>query len=317
MSLLARHLSDALRLTLSGQTTAGGYGLEDVIRSGLRHPDSRVGVYAPDAQSYDTFGELFDPILHDLQPPPGQRAVPPPCIHPAAVVSTRIRVARNLAGHNFPAGLTREQRCAVEDKLAQACLSLAPQFPGRIRKLQSLPGDQLAAMIASQQAFGPDDRFMAAAGIHADWPVGRSVFCSAEGQLSAWINEEDHLRVAVVMPGACAAACHQTMQLVMERLASQLDFCGDPRHGYLTSCPSNVGSGMRVSYRVDTHHDAMQGAPLAALEALEAAGVLQMRGAAGEHAPRSGGLADVGFRQRVGLSETRLLDDIEALLVRP
>ncbi len=313
MSLLARYLSDALRLKLSGTTTDSGFGLEDVIRSGLANPGSSIGVYAPDAQSYGTFGELFGPILHDLQPPPGQRAASLRGIHPESVISTRIRVARNLVGHAFAAGLSRAQRLDVEEELARACRALAPQFPGTIWRLQALPGEQLRAMIASQQAFGPDDKYMASAGIHADWPVGRSVFCTPQRQLSAWINEEDHLRVAVVMPGACAADCHQMIHAVMTRLATQLDFCADAQLGYLTSCPSNVGSGMRASYMVDTGHDATQAA---FLKGLQAAGLLQIRGSAGEHSHRRSGLADISFRQRVGLSETRLVQDMEALLVR-
>ena len=168
-------------------------------------------------------------------------------------------------------------------------------------------------MIANRQSFGPNDKYLAAAGVHHDWPVGRSVFCTPQGQVPAWINEEDHLRVAVVMPGACPAACHQTMRSVMAHLATQLDFCTDTQLGYLTSCPSNVGSGMRVSYMVDTRHDAAQ---TGFLERLAASGVIQIRGAKGEHSTRSGGLSDVSFRQRVGLSETQMLQEFEALLTR-
>ncbi|MDB5965371.1 MAG: hypothetical protein JWQ72_1871 [Polaromonas sp.] len=313
VSLLNRHLSDALRLALAGRTTNGGFGLEDVIRSGRANPESRVGVYAPDAQSYTLFSELFGPILQDLQPPPGPRAGLGGGLPAAAVVSTRIRVARNLAGHVFPAGMSRDQRLGVEEEIALACLSLVPHFPGSVRSVQALAGEQLEAMIASRQAFGPDDKYMAAAGIHDDWPVGRSVFCTPEGELSVWINEEDHLRVALVMPGACPDACYQTLQAVMACLSGQLDFCSDDQLGYLTSCPSNVGSGMRVSYWVDLQHGT---AEAAFLEGLDASGLLQIRGGAGEHSARSDGMADVGFRQRVGLSETRMLEDMEALLTR-
>ena len=313
MSLLQRHLSNALRLALAGKTTAGGFGLDDVIRSGLMNPDSSVGVYAPDAQSYSTFRELFGPILQDLQPAPRDTAEPSHGLHVASVISTRVRVARNLAGHTFPAGMSRVERLDVQEKIASACQFLALHFEGRVWQLQGLPNHQLDTMIASRQAFGPDDKYLAAAGVHNDWPIGRSVFCTPQGQVSVWINEEDHLRVAVVMPGACPAACHQTMRSVMAHLATQLDFCTDTQLGYLTSCPSNVGSGMRVSYMMDTRHDAAQ---TALLERLAAIGLIQIRGAKGEHSSRSGGLSDVSFRQRVGLSETHMLQEFEALLTR-
>ncbi|MDB5930228.1 MAG: hypothetical protein JWR60_1935 [Polaromonas sp.] len=310
MSLLNRHLSDALRLALSGKTTSGGFRLEDVIRSGLVNPDSWVGVYAPDAQSYSIFRELFGPILQDLRCPLRIQSSTLG-LNPAAVISTRIRIARNLAGHAFPAGLSRVQRLIVEKKIASACCSLAPHFPGKILRLEDLPGLQLEAMIASRQAFGPEDKYMAAAGIHTDWPVGRSIFCTSQAQLSVWINEEDHLRVAVVMPGACSSACHQTMRAVMTCLEEKLEFCADAQLGYMTSCPSNIGSGMRVSYMVDTRHDAAQ---TAFLERLEATGLLQIRGANGEHSLLNRGLADISLRHRVGLPETQMLQDMKALL---
>ncbi len=310
MSLLTRYLNDALRLELAKRVTPGGVQLADVIRSGLCHPDSSIGVYAPDSQSYEVFRELFAPILQDFQAPalPSRKGLA--CLNPAAVVSTRIRVARNLAGHAFPAGMSRAERLSVEAKITLACGALAPGFRGRIRKLGDIPRHRLEAMISSRLAFGAEDKYMAAAGIHADWPVGRSVFNTQKKQLSVWINEEDHLRVAVVKPGASVSACSQEMAVVMSALALSLDFCADAQLGHLTSCPSNAGSAMRVSFMVDVRLDASQ-EPL--LAQLEAAGIVQVRGAAGEHSPRNGGLVDVSFRNRVGISETQMLQDMARL----
>ncbi len=232
------------------------------------------------------------------------------CLNPAAVVSTRIRVARNLKGHAFTAGMSPPERLSVEAKIVRACGALAPRFPGWIRGLADIPSSGLDAMISRRLAFGPHDKYMAAADIHADWPIGRSVFNTRSKQLSVWINEEDHLRVSVVMPGACVCACSKVMALVMSSLAAHLDFCVDAQLGHLTSCPSNVGSAMRASYMVDLRLDA-SGAPH--LGMLESTGVLQIRGTAGEHTSRNG-LVDVGFRNRVGISAEHLLQDMEMLV---
>ena len=313
MSLLTRHLTEAHWAALSERATPNGVRLADVTRSGLRHPDSSVGIYAPDFQSYDVFRELFDPILENFQAPSLSHRNDLACLNPATVVSTRIRVARNLAGHLFPAGMSRSERLSVEEKITHACRCLAPDFQGTITQLKDIPQGKLDAMISKHLAFGPEYKYMVAAGIHADWTVGRSVFNTHTQQLSVWINEEDHLRVAVVMPGACVSACHEVMASVMSRLAAQLDFCTDAQRGYLTSCPSNVGSAMRVSYRVDLRLDALQ-APHR--ERLESAGILQLRGAAGEHVPRTGGVVDVSFRNRVGALEAHMLRDMDMLLAK-
>lgn len=313
MSLLTRYLDDALRTELSGRVTSGGVRLEDVIRSGLSHPDSSIGVYAPDFHSYEVFRELFGPILQNFQAPLPATRNDLACLNPAAVVSTRIRVARNLAGHAFTAGMSRSERLTVEAKIARACDALEPEFRGWIRKLGDIPPHRLDTMISRNMAFGPEDKYMAAAEIHADWPIGRSVYITRKKQLSVWINEEDHLRVSLVMPGACGFACSEAMSLVMSRLAAHLDFCTDSQLGYLTSCPSNAGSAMRMSYMVDVGLDTSLEP---ALERLESAGLIQIRGAAGEHSPRSGGLIDVSFRNRVGVSEMQILQDMVGLVAK-
>lgn len=313
MSLLTRYLTDAQRAALSKRVTSNGVRLEDVIRSGLIYPDSSIGVYAPDAQSYAVFRELFEPILENFRAPALTHRNDLACLNPAAVVSTRIRMARNLAGHQFSAGMTSSERLAVEKKITHACRRLVPDFEGTITQLKDIPAQQLDTLVSSQLAFGPEDKYMTAAGIHADWPHGRSVFNAQTKQqhLSVWINEEDHLRVAVVMPGACVSACYQVMVCVMAILAAHLDFCVDAQHGFLTSCPSNLGAAMRASYRVDVQSDASQ-EPL--LQRLDAVGVVQVRGAAGEHSPRTGGLVDVSFSNRVGMSEAHMLWGMTRLL---
>ena len=311
MSLLTRYLTAAHRAALSKRVTSKGMQLDDVIRSGLINPDSSVGVYAPDCQSYSVFRELFDPIIENFRAPALSHHADLACLNPAAIVSTRIRVARNLAGHAFPAGMSRSERVRVREKITRACRCLAPDFEGTITQLEDVSQSRLDDMVSGRLAFGPEDKYMAAAGIHAHWPFGRSVFSTHTRQLSIWINEEDHLRVAIVMPGACAPTCHAQMCLVMSRLAGHLNFCSDAQLGYLTSCPSNVGSAMRVSYMADLSKDASQ-AQL--LDPLEAAGLLQIRGASGEHASRTGELVDISFRNRVNVSEVHMLRDMDRLL---
>lgn len=282
----------------------------DVIRSGLRHADSSVGIYAPDGQSYDVFRELFEPALASFRAPFSAPRADLACLNPPAVVSTRIRMARNLVGHAFPAGMSSSDRLRVQEKISHACHCLADDFKGTVTPLSDVSQETLDDMITAQMAFGPQDKYMAAAGIHNDWPIGRSVFNTQDKQLSLWINEEDHLRVAVVMPGACVSACYQLMTRVIVRLAAHLDFCKDARLGFLTSCPSNVGSAMRVSYRVDLRRNAAQESHL---QQLKSGGIIQIRDIAGEHAPRTGELIDISFRHRVGISETHMLRDIAAL----
>ncbi len=311
MSLLSRYLTQAHKAELSKRVTPNGFQLMDAIRSGLRHPDSSVGVSAPDGQSYDVFRELFEPILESFQAHSLAHRTDLACLNPAAVISTRIRMARNLSGHVFPASMSRSERLSVEEKITKACFDLAPDFQGTVLPLQDIPPHRLDDMVSKSLAFGPEDKYMAAAGIHADWPIGRSIFNAQIQQLSVWINEEDHLRVAVVLPGARVSACYQTLCLGMSRLAAKLNFCEDAQRGYLTSCPSNVGSAMRITYRIDLGQDSSQNL---LLQDLKSEGIIQIRDATGEHATLTSGLVDISFRNRVGISESHMLRDMSMLL---
>jgi hypothetical protein len=307
LSLLTRYLDSALEAELCERVTPGGVRLADVIRSGLCHPDSAVGIYAPDSQSYAVFRELFDPVLQNFQAPARPQLQDLACLNPAAVVSTRIRVARNLAGHAFTGGMSRPERLGVEAKIVRACGALALLFPGWIKEISDIPSGRLDALVLRRLAFGPQDKFMAAAHIFADWPIGRSVFNTRRKQLTVWINEEDHLRVSVVMPGACVYACAGVMALVMSSLAEHLDFCVDahrpfpvapqmwaPRcgrlhggHGLNTASEPHLASWNRGRY--------------------------QIRGAAGNTLPAAADWS-MSFPNRVGISAEYMLQDMEMLV---
>lgn len=311
MSLLAHHLSPALRLGLSGRVTPNGVRLEDVIRSGLANTDSVIGVYAPDADSYTVFRELFAPIILALQGVASAnepRAQDSALLTPAQVISTRVRYARNLSKRVFPAWLSSAERAQVEAEICAACAALPLVFRGHCARL----GEPDTHWAGSRRAFHSEDRFLAAAGMYADWPHGRSVFQSDDGVVSVWINEEDHLRIAVVTPGASLALAYRTLTAVTALLAARLDFCVDEHLGYLTSCPSNLGTGMRPSLLVDLSADAAQES---AVLRLAAQGGIELRGSTGEHSARHSAMTEISVPQRVGRSDVQMLDALQTLLL--
>ncbi|WP_456415303.1 hypothetical protein [Oceanithermus profundus] len=124
-SLLARYLTPEVWAELEGRETRYGVRLEHVVAPGLAHPDSAVGVYAGDEESYTLFAPLFDPIIadyHGFGPEARHESdlevahldAPNPDPEGRYVVSTRIRVARNLCCFPFGSALTRRERRIVE-----------------------------------------------------------------------------------------------------------------------------------------------------------------------------------------------------------
>src|SRR6478672_10208529 len=153
------------------------------------------------------------------------------------VISSRIRLARNLSGHRFLTKCTRHQRQVVENKIRETILSaqLAPQV--LYVDLDAAPeNDRLLLverhLISKQQATSEGARGVA---------VGENE------TISIMVNEEDHLRIQVLRSGLQLEEAWEQVNQIDDKLESKLDFAFHPRFGYLTACPTNVGTGIRVS----------------------------------------------------------------------
>ena len=84
---------------------------------------------------------------------------------------------------------------------------------------------------------------MQVAGITADWPLGRGVFLAANCEVMVWVNEEDHLRVIALCSGGNLARTHDLVRAAMQSLERVLWFSWSDRLGYITNCPTNLGTG--------------------------------------------------------------------------
>merc|ERR1712032_32079 len=101
----------------------------------------------------------------------------------------------------------------------------------------------------------PDAALVLSSGTGRNWPDGRGVFISHSRRLAAWVNEEDHLCLWVLQPNSnLKAAFHlfRSFEAAVRTAIQQegYDFVSTPRLGFLTSCPSNIGTALRVEVRV-------------------------------------------------------------------
>lgn len=136
-SLLKKYLSRDVFDRLKDRRTSYGSGLEDVIQSGLANPDSGIGAYAPDPESYSVFRELFDPIIQDYHAGFGEDDVHPELdwgdpdtlgnLDPTGkyVVSTRVRCGRSLKGYPFNPTMTEAHYRQIQTKVRKSLFLLA------------------------------------------------------------------------------------------------------------------------------------------------------------------------------------------------
>lgn len=297
-SQLARHLTRERWEALREVRSEHGWSLEDMCRSGLANPDSSVGLYVGDSDCFRAFAPLLDTVLEDL----GRGRVALEAKAPGhlgdEVVSTRVRAARNLAGHRFPAAQSREEREQLLEAVARALGGLPAPWKGSLHRLDGMDEATQQELVDAHLLFHDDDRFMRAAGFFADWPAGRGVFLSEDRRFSVWVGEEDHLRVTSLLPGGDLGEVWGRVSGALERLDEALGFSTHPQHGVLASCPSNVGTGVRASVHIPLPRLA---ADEASLKARAGELGLQVRGTGGEHTEAEGAVYDLSVKVRVGL----------------
>ncbi|XOB98079.1 phosphagen kinase [Deinococcota bacterium DY0809b] len=310
-SLLARHLTPEVWRLLNDKETRYGVRLAHVVASGLANPDSSVGVYAGDEESYTLFAPLFDPIIadyhgfgpenrHQSDLDPARLNAPNPDPEGRYVVSTRIRVARNLCCFPFGSALTRRERRIVEATVVRALEDLQGELAGSYHPLYEMDETTKERLIHDHFLFKEGDRFLEAAGLNRDWPDARGIFHNPGKTFLVWVNEEDQLRIISMEPGSDLQRVFARLARALAELERRLAFAHSERLGYLTSCPTNLGTAMRASVHVRLPRLAADEARLTALAAEHG---LQVRGTHGEHSASEGAVYDVSNKRRLGITE--------------
>ncbi|MGI6273029.1 MAG: protein arginine kinase [Anaerohalosphaeraceae bacterium] len=220
------------------------------------------------------------------------------------VISSRIRLARNLAGYEFLGCLNAKRQAEVLEKLKDTLLTLdlgeAVYFID-INASTPLEQDVLVErhLISRQHARGKGPR---------------GVIIAPSESFTAMINEEDHLRIQVFKTGLQLRECWQQIDRIDSAIEQKVDYAFDPEYGYLTACPTNIGTGIRVSVmlhlpalkmtnQIDKFFNAARDSDL------------MVRGLFGEGTEAVGDFFQVSNQVTLGVSEEQIVDQFVNLIV--
>jgi protein-arginine kinase len=313
-SLLKKYLTQDVVNNLKGKKTKLGATLWDVIQSGVKNLDSGCGIYAPDAESYTTFKELFDPIIQDYhagfkasdrQPPTdlGESHIAElKDLDPEGkfIQSTRIRCGRSLAGYSFNPCLTEVHYKEMEGKVKKIFETITdPELQGTYYPLTGMTKEVQTQLIADHFLFKEGDRFLQAANACRYWPSGRGIFHNKNKTFLVWVNEEDHLRIISMQNGGNIGQVLDRLIKGINTIGKQLPFSRDDRLGWLTFCPTNLGTTIRASVHIKIPKVSARKDFKKICDDLK----LQPRGIHGEHSETVGGVYDVSNKARLGLTE--------------
>ncbi|CAD6221904.1 GSCOCG00005239001-RA-CDS, partial [Cotesia congregata] len=257
-SLLKKHLTKEIFDALKTKKSGFGCSLLDVIQSGVENLDSGVGIYAPDAESYTLFGDLFDPIIDD-----------------------------------YHGGFKKTDKHPPKDFGDVDTLgNLDPT--GTFYPLTGMSKEVQQKLIDDHFLFKEGDRFLQAANACRFWPTGRGIYHNDAKTFLVWCNEEDHLRII-------------SMQMGGDLGQKRLPFSHHDRFGFLTFCPTNLGTTIRASVHIKVPKLA---ANKAKLEEVAGKFNLQVRGTRGEHTEAEGGIYDISNKRRLGLTEYQAVKEM-------
>jgi protein arginine kinase len=220
------------------------------------------------------------------------------------VISSRIRLARNVAGYPFLAKCSRGQRTTLEHKIRDTVLeaSLSPQT--LYVDLEQAPEMDRQLLVERHLISKP----------HAAAEGARGVAIGENETLSIMINEEDHLRIQVLRSGLQLEEAWEQINKIDDALESKLDYCFHPRFGYLTACPTNVGTGIRVSVMLHLPALKLTGEIEKVFRAAKDMR-LAVRGLYGEGTEATGDFYQISNQTTLGKSEEEFISDFKHLVI--
>lgn len=242
-------------------------------------------------------------IVDDLARKPGQwlRGAGP---MNDVVISSRIRLARNIASYPFLNKVSDQQRNELAS-LIRARIASGPTGA----EWQYLDIDQLDEL--DRQVLV--ERHLISRQL-VDVQGARGVSFNRDESASVMVNEEDHLRIQVLRSGLQLDTIWEEINLLDDRLEDEVDYAYHPRYGYLTACPTNVGTGIRVSVMLHLPALKLTGEIDRVFRAAKEM-QLAIRGLFGEGTEATGDFFQVSNQVTLGRTEEEIIDDFKRIVI--
>lgn len=221
----------------------------------------------------------------------------------SVVITSRIRLARNLRDVPFPGWAMKAERKDILETILPEVTELGAMKKGFSQELSTLDSLQKQVLVERHLI----SREQAARG------EGCAVVVNRKQSLSLMVNEEDHLRMQSICAGMHLREAYDLLDTIDRELETKLSYAYDGNLGYLTACPTNLGTGMRAS--------AMLHLPALVLtdqigQVLQAVGKigLAVRGLFGEGTESLGDLFQISNQSTLGESEEVIIDRLERVI---
>lgn len=214
------------------------------------------------------------------------------------VVSSRIRLARNLNGYPFPARLKSDRQAKEIIRSVSAAINKVDEF--RLYYMDGISQDEALNLM--------ENRLISPALLSV--PSRSAALINETGDVSIMINEEDHLREQCISGGLSLRTAYENMSQKDSLIARSIPFAYDEQLGYLTACPTNLGTGLRASVMLFLPALEIGGYMPDLVKKVTRLG-LTVRGAYGEGTKAHGYMYQVSNEVTLGVTEETILTQVE------
>ncbi|KAK3514632.1 hypothetical protein QTP70_021548 [Hemibagrus guttatus] len=321
---MASAMTPAIYARLRDKITPNNWTLDQCIQTGVDNPGhpfiKTVGMVAGDEESYEVFADLFDPVIKDRHNGYDPKTMKHPTDLDSSkitsgifddkyVLSSRVRTGRSIRGLSLPPACTRAERREVERVVIQALSGLKGDLSGKYYSLTEMSEKDQQQLIDEHFLFDkPVSPLLTSAGMARDWPDSRGIWHNNEKTFLIWINEEDHTRVISMEKGGnmkrvfdrFCRGLKEVEKLIQER---GWEFMWNEHIGYILTCPSNLGTGLRAGVHVRLPLLSKDPRFSKILDNLR----LQKRGTGGVDTAAVGDIFDISNLDRLGKSEVELV----------
>ena len=220
------------------------------------------------------------------------------------VVSTRIRLARNLSGMPFPARMSADQRRELNARVKKAITESNTPFAKTLKyiDMKNVPQTEIMAMV-ERHVISPE---------FASGNEERAIILSDDESISIMIGEEDHIRIQVIMGGLQLEKAYDIAERLDTLLYDTLHFAFDRNLGFLTECPTNLGTGLRASVMLHLPVIESSGEISQLADSVGKIG-FTVRGMYGEGSKPAASMYQVSNQITLGISEKNALDNLKII----
>lgn len=218
------------------------------------------------------------------------------------VISSRIRLARNLSGIPFRSKMTEEQQNQLKQSVKDAIKEDRAHTYNYL-DMQNVSNIQAGSMV--------EDHLISLE--FANHRNGAGLLLSRTKDISVMINEEDHLRMQAIGKGYCLQELYKKLDTLDDILDEKLHFAFSEQYGYLTACPSNLGTALRASVMIHLPALTKQGLMNNIVQAVTRLG-MTVRGLYGEGTQPGGAIYQISNQVTLGITEQETLERLDDII---